>query len=234
MSDSSPPGPHSARRLTLRIGVTGHRGGPSLESGVVPRLRAQVDSILKHAATATARIHAEHPDAFAPEPPEFVAVSCLAAGADQILARAALDCGWRLDAILPFARDDYERDFEGAQLADFRELLDSASSVREIPQSLAPGGGAKAYEVAGQEMLNQADILLAMWDGGESRGRGGTRETIDEALRRGKTVIWIHTIEMRPPALWDGSQAAPLSDLASRVGVDGGFDQKLRSILMPG
>jgi hypothetical protein len=67
-----------------------------------------------------------------------------------------------------------------------------------------------AYEEAGLAMLDRSDLLVAIWDGGESGGRGGTREVIDEALRRAKPVLWVNTVAAEPAAQWDGAKAMPM------------------------
>ena len=70
--------------------------------------------MLKDGAAA---VQAGAADCFAAGEPRFVFVSALADGADQIAAEAALELGFSLQAVLPFARDDYRRDFKRAGAA---------------------------------------------------------------------------------------------------------------------
>lgn len=42
-------------------------------------------------------------------------------------------------------------------------------------------------------MIDASDVLIAVWDGGPSAGRGGTTELVYEAARRGMPIIRIHT-----------------------------------------
>lgn len=47
------------------------------------------------------------------------------------------------------------------------------------------------YEAAGREILKQADLLIAVWDGQKARGRGGTGQMVKEAIINKIPVIWI-------------------------------------------
>lgn len=226
----NPPRP----RLTLRVGVTGHRGGTSLAEAVVPRVAAQVDSVLKRCQASALEVFAKHSEVLAPESPVLAAVSCLASGGDQIFARAALNQGFRLDAILPFAREDYAQDFDTPEKqAEFRELIDASASVFEIADPRSEEDASEAYETAGLVMLDHSDIVLAIWDGGGSRGRGGTREILDEAIRRGIPVVWINTTATRAPALWDGSEAVLLPEFDAGIDAAGEFDRCVTGVLAP-
>lgn len=205
-----PPRP----RLTFRIGVTGHRWGASLDPAAMPRVTAQLRGVLRHAADLAQSIHAAHAGTFDAASPSLVAMSALAEGGDRLLATQALAAGWSLEAVLPFAADDYETDFASpASKQEYRALLGTASSVFEIADPRSHQEASEAYETAGLVMLDNTDLLVAIWDGGASRGRGGTREILDEAVRRGTPVIWIHATEACAAALWDGTTAFPLPDI---------------------
>src|SRR5438046_392163 len=91
----------------------------------------------------------------------------------------------RLVAILPLPPDEYEADFsDGDSVAEFRRLLEAASVV-VTPAPTGDdgdgndgndgnGGRPAAYERAGRAIVDGSDLLVALWDGGSSRGRGGT------------------------------------------------------------
>ncbi len=49
----------------------------------------------------------------------------------------------------------------------------------------------RSYEAVGRAVLNQTDILLAVWDGKGAHGRGGTGQVVREALQKGIPVIHI-------------------------------------------
>ncbi len=50
-----------------------------------------------------------------------------------------------------------------------------------------PGG--QAYLDAGLVLLDRADTLIAVWDGQQARGTGGTGEVVEEARARGIAVV---------------------------------------------
>ncbi|MBC7995085.1 MAG: hypothetical protein H7Z15_17785, partial [Rhizobacter sp.] len=124
--------------------------------------------------------------------PALALLSGLAEGADRHVAQLALDAGYALHAVLPFARDTYVRDFTGtASRAQFGELLGRASRVTEL--SGRPGFSAQAYRRAGHALLDESDVLLAVWDGLPAQGAGGTAEVVNEACRRRIPVIHVST-----------------------------------------
>src|SRR5207248_1351514 len=62
-----------------------------------------------------------------------------------------------------------------------------------------------AYERAGHLMLDQSDVLLAVWDGEVARGRGGAAQIVADAVARDIPVIWIDPTGTSPTTLlWDG------------------------------
>jgi hypothetical protein len=126
------------------------------------------------------------------------AISSLAEGADRIGAVAALAAGYRLKVILPFSRPDYERDFPDSRMC-FANLIALADMVTELSGSrLDPNA---AYEAAGLAILAIADLVIAVWDGGPSQGRGGTTETIEAAIAHDLPVLWLDATGQCKPAL---------------------------------
>ena len=165
----------------LRIGVSGHRVPPKLPEESEAPLRALVDRILA-AIVDTARK--------ANTASVLVIVSSLAEGSDRIVAEAGLAAGIALQAVLPFDRAEYERDFETPMSrSEFEDLLARAGEVVEL------GGDAderpRAYEAAGLFMLANIDVLIAIWDGAVAAGIGGTAQIVERAVADGIAVIWI-------------------------------------------
>jgi hypothetical protein len=187
--------------------------------------------------------------------PELTLVSTLADGADTIAAKAALGLGYALDAPLPFARVEYENNFSSdavdehtpAPLQDFRALMGQARSVLQLPgrrstaRDTEEQGDLKdnrAYEAAGLTVLSQADILLAVWDGQLSRGRGGTAEMVAEAARAGIPIVLVDangakSVELR----WRGLAPMPapivaLDDLPSAK-LDDGIYRVIDELVRP-
>ena len=176
-------------RIRLRVGITGHRAPPKLPAQSEAPMRAILDRIL-----ATIIETARNPDN---DPAgaqatgagaEFVVVSSLAEGSDRIVARAGQAAGYTLEAVLPFARAEYARDFATPQSrAEFEHLLGIATAVFELDG--AADERARAYEAAGFVMLANIDLLIAIWDGEEAAGIGGTAQIVSRAIADGIPVI---------------------------------------------
>jgi hypothetical protein len=198
-ASSHPPKP----RLTLRVGVTGHRPN-KLAGAAVARIRTQLPEVFAAIARAASTILANSAPLYADEPPAFRLVCGFAEGADQI-AVATCPAGWRIEAILPFPRDDYLQDFttsaagDGRDVRDeFRQSLAKAAVVTELP---APSGTREqGYAEAGGFMLRQIDILIAVWDGKPPKA-GGTGAVVREAAAGGIPVVWLSTENEAPARL---------------------------------
>jgi hypothetical protein len=150
----------------VRWAVTGHR---DLTERTVP--------LVEEAIRAT----------LAPYRHGLVGVSCLAAGADQIFARAVLDLGGRLEVIVAAHR--FRDSLPSPARAGYDRLMGQAARIRVLPcRHPAPG----AYAAAGAALLASADRLLAVWDSRPARGRGGTAEVVAHAERRAMAVhvVW--------------------------------------------
>ncbi|UVO54720.1 hypothetical protein [Sphingomonas sp. SUN039] len=189
-------------RAALNIGVTGHR----LErlGDVDPdRLRIAIAGVLADIEAASGERGTV----------ALTMVSSIADGADSIAARAALARGWALDVVLPFAADDYARDFaKGAARTTFEEERSAARAVFELPGIRDAGGeAAVAYERAGRVVLTQCDMLIAVWDGEPLRGRGGAAQIVAEAVASSIPVVHIDPrTPDAPHLLWSGLEAHDL------------------------
>jgi len=184
-SGKHPPKPH----LALSLGVIGHRPN-RLPEAARPRVEAEIDSVIIALATAAGAAQARHSDDFVAGDPILTLVSALAEGADRLAAARSLRAGFQLDVPLPFAQDVYEQDFaDVASVGEFRDLLRQARSVLTLPGERK--AESKAYETVGLTVLGQSDILLAVWDGGPSAGRGGTTEMVQTAIRAGLPIIHV-------------------------------------------
>lgn len=194
-------------QLCLTVGVTGHRPA-RLGSETLDQLRELVASLLSGLADAVQTVGREHGEAFSEEPLCLRLVTGLAEGADTLVAKSAAERGWRIDACIPFPRGLYLEDFaEPDAKQTFSQLLERATAVFELPGDRANEDA--AYEAAGRVMLEQADIVLALWDGEPARGRGGTAQIVAEAIAHQVPVIRVDTHAVQPPTLyWSG-----LSDL---------------------
>lgn len=149
-----------------RVGITGHQS-------LTPMTRRLVSTAIRRALTGR---------------PELTGVTSLAAGADQMFAEVVVDLGGKIVVVLPAKH--YERSFQVPNdLATFRRLLQRADNVITMPFDEP---SEEAYWAAGQEIVDQANFILAVWDGQPAGGLGGTADVVRYARKRGKpvTVIW--------------------------------------------
>jgi hypothetical protein len=192
MRDDPPASTDTPTVGALGIGVTGHRLGrlAGIDLDALRTALRELFQTLSRTAAAPMRL-----------------ITSLADGADSISADEALSLGWTLDAVLPLSRADYLSDFTEAQArVDHEMLLAKAHGIFELDGDRnVEGGSAIAYERAGRVVLAQSDILVAVWDSGPVRGRGGAAQIVAEAVLAGIPVIHVDPAGRHPPRLlWDG------------------------------
>jgi hypothetical protein len=156
-------------KCAYRVGIVGHRflGKRETEDFVINRCR----SIL-----AFTRL----------ENPDLVAVSALAEGADTYFAQVAISLGIPLQVVRPFSvyGDDFVTDATRQTYQDLRSgaLHEEILSFRERSED--------AYYAAMQWVVSHSDLLIAVWDGKPSRGRGGTADAVRQVCELQRA--WIH------------------------------------------
>ncbi|MDX2257330.1 MAG: hypothetical protein NW205_00285 [Hyphomicrobiaceae bacterium] len=190
-----------APEVTFSVGVTGHR--PNRLAIPLPDLSRRLALTLAALRTGACRGGSGR----------WRAITALAEGADRLFATSARGLGYAVEAVLPFPSTDYETTFsDAAATPDYRTELSLAHRVTVLPGSLSSAEA--AYEAAGLAILEAADVLLAVWDGKPSAGRGGTTDIIGHALAARIPVIWIDAIEDRMPRRLELRDAAsPARDL---------------------
>jgi hypothetical protein len=172
----------------LVIGVTGHR---DLRKEDRAKLEEKVKEIFLQLRT-------DYPAT------PLILVSALAEGADRLAARVALapHMGVSLIAPLPMPQDLYELDFESLAILEtpvgalvvesssceeFRALLERALARFELGlvhgnarESIAEPGAKRdrQYELVGKFIAQHSQILIALWDGLESKRTGGTASVV--------------------------------------------------------
>jgi hypothetical protein len=150
----------------MRIGVTGHQrlDDSSAWSWVTATIDRELDVV---------------------EPP-LVAITSLAIGADQLLARLVLKRGGAIEAVLPY--ENLERSFAEADLPSFRELRDQAT----LEMLQTRGDDEDAYLAAGKRVVDRSDLLIAVWNGKPAKGKGGTGDIVQYALEHGVPTVHIN------------------------------------------
>jgi hypothetical protein len=121
-------------------------------------------------------------------PGDWIGLSSVAAGSDQLFVQQIFDLGLSWHAILPLPRAQFEQDFRAQEWAIAAEFLARADHVRVIGESASREDG---YLDCGMETVNDADVLIALWDGLPARGKGGTAEVVEYAEALGKPVLII-------------------------------------------
>lgn len=120
--------------------------------------------------------------------PDLVGLTSLAAGADQLFAETVLAVGGQLHVKIPSRR--YEESFETpTQVAPYQRLL-AAAAVAEVLDFDEPSE--QAFYAAGKAVVDECDLLLAVWDGQAAKGLGGSADVVQYARAQGTPVrvIW--------------------------------------------
>lgn len=161
----------------LRVGVSGHRTLTTALPGLTGEISKAVEYITEKLAVS-------------PDVPLTV-VSSLAEGADRIVPDAILGReGARLEVVLPLPPDEYRADFGTEESrADFSRLLSRDDRYDLVRTAVSRD---HAYELAGRAVVDRSDVMIIIWDGEPTRGRGGTAEIRDYALRWRRPVVLIH------------------------------------------
>ncbi len=159
------------------VGFTGHRNLKD-KAGVERAMRAALEGLRAEADV------------------EWLALSSIAEGADMLFARTALRVGFGWEAVLPMPPVEFRADFGAEVWREVEGLLGDAEHVRIIGERSHRDD---SYLDCGMETVNHCDVLLAVWDGERSRGRGGTAEIIGYARSMGRPIIIIDaaTLAMR-------------------------------------
>jgi hypothetical protein len=154
--------------MTFRVGVTGHLTVPN--PGVT---RTVLHAILCAIGAESKNLAVD---------PELRLLTQLAAGVDQLAAGVAIDCGYRIQAVLPFQRDTFEADIArsaGGQAAraEFRRIAahEAVDAISELPgDATSPESRDTAYAGANRVILNQIDLLIVMAKSGAPSRHGGS------------------------------------------------------------
>lgn len=148
------------------VGITGHQDIP-LKAMSYIRKKIQ-DFVVKH--------------------PEMIAMTSLAKGADQLFADISINAGKKLHVIIPC--ENYVSTFQNkADLMEYAKLLKAASWVETLPNRLP---NEKAFYLAGKKIVEMSDEIIAIWDGENAHGLGGTGDIVGFAkvLNKKITVVW--------------------------------------------
>jgi len=151
------------------VGFTGHRHLAD-PTGAATAIRGALESLRREL------------------PGEWIALSSIARGSDQLFVQQTHALGLSWHAILPLPRVEFAKDFAPEEWQAVEEALATADHLRIIDEN---GDRRDSYLDCGIETVNGADVLLAVWDGDPARGKGGTAEVVQYAQSIGKPVMII-------------------------------------------
>lgn len=194
-------------RLCWRVGVTGHRDLGDAEQPLlqvaVAEVLSDIRKVIDDVARDAAAIAVYDLDKGSPE---LRLLTAMADGADRLVGREALRQGYSLDVVLPFTLADYERTLEAGATAEFRDLLRATASGSEQERVIVLDGeiGTRrrdSYMAAGQFIVRNCDLLVAIWNGEPADGWGGTGDVVRTALAAGLPVWRIDPAQPQLPQL---------------------------------
>lgn len=223
--------------LVLHVGAIGHRPDPDKRpTPDVPALRLTIAKILRQIQEAFEGVAAAKGEFFSLGGTGcrggfLRIISSLAEGADQWVADEALRLGYELQAPMPFRIEEYAKDFTDQALLEFHRLKDQATAILELDGCRARES--ESYEAAGRAVIVQSDLVIALWDGAEEKGRGGTGQMVRESLRNGVPVIWIKWAGPEQWQLLDRLQWRVLLDIDDLKGELARLTTLVTDILLP-
>ena len=172
----------------LAIGVTGHRESAQINAHAAA-IAANIQDILARLHRGAVSVCADSKFLY-PANPILRIVGMAAEGADLIAMKAAHDLSFPIACVLPFPVGEYRKDLAGTPaLGLFDEIIGASESKLELPG--IRGEGARSYERANDVILSNCDLLIAVWDGMEARGRAGTGDVVEQAFEREIPIIVI-------------------------------------------
>lgn len=143
----------------------------------------------------------------------------IAYGADLLMADAAMEQKLPLHIVIPkpvenhdetkqlpndkgFAADFWAKLEDGTK--DFREEDWKATLGHIVEARKGTYGGSlrlvrgaqtspECYYDAGVQMVDVSDVIIAVWDGNDAKGLGGTADVVELARKRAMPLIWIHS-----------------------------------------
>lgn len=104
------------------------------------------------------------------------AISGMAQGVDQIFAQAAIEKNIPLICCYPYRKNFFHQ--------EEKKILNKAKDIKFISEVYT---GNRVYWLRDKYMVDNCDLLLAVWDGIEA---GGTWLTVNYAQKIGKPIVY--------------------------------------------
>ena len=151
----------------ITIGITGHR-----DIVETKKLKQDITKLFKN-------LHSQNQ--------ETKLLSPLADGADRFVADVYLEVfkdKAKLVVPMPFDQERYMEDFDSTSKEEFLEYLKMADEVFEVDNNQECH-----YKSVGVYVVDNSDMLLALWDGTFNAKSGGTGDIVAYARKKGKEVV---------------------------------------------
>jgi hypothetical protein len=156
----------------MKIGITGHQNLGSISNF------HEIANILKQIVS---------------EYPITLGYTCLAKGSDQLFAEILLEIGIPYVAVIP--SDRYENTFtEKGTFEKYKVLLQHANRKTLLPFAQPEE---KAFYEAGKYVADSVDLLIAIWNGEDAKGLGGTGDIVKYCLSLKKEVVHLNSISLK-------------------------------------
>ncbi len=201
----NPKGPTPAEHpprpaLAFRVAAAGHRPDRLPAPGAA---RDSIAAVLTAVRKAVRDAHTSAQGTYSETPPTLRLVTALAEGSDRIAAHVALELGYELQAILPFEREEYRRDFGAG--GDDRASRDS---LDEFDQLLSNAKTTAVLELDGVLLLaHAADIGTADTQRGASELSNAQLHREDAtAPYEALAEVLVRQCDLLV-AVWDGDRA---------------------------
>jgi len=146
----------------LKIGISGKRFIPDKERDKVYReIQEKIQFLTKQYKSQS-----------------FIGYTALAIGADSLFAEVVKkEFNQPLQVILPFAQEEYEKDFKANDVDIFRNYIKEAGTYEVVsPVPANNESRNRAYFEAGKRIIDECNEVIIVWDGLKPGGTGGTAE----------------------------------------------------------
>ena len=161
----------------ISIGISGHREIED-ERGVLKRLTVVLKQLSRHYRLDSI-------------------ISPLADGADRLVAKILMEQhGARLITPLPVEVNEYREDFTPESKKEFDALLQQSENIFEV-SSLKEQKRNRCYMKVGERVVEESDLLIALWDGKKANGEGGTGDVVTYARDQGKPILHINPEDLQ-------------------------------------
>ena len=122
-------------------------------------------------------------------PQPLIGITCLAVGADSLLATLLVEQNQSFEVVLPFA--DYESRLPLKARDEYRCLLDQAARVTTLQDR---SNDEESYFEAGKMVVDLSDVLITVWNGKPAKRLGGTEDIVQYARQKQKPIVHLDPV----------------------------------------